>query len=451
MHDTICLPKGPVRAEGRVTVQYRDGVTGKVLGQSRGGNHVFTAQLGGTTAFQTSAMCADLVLCRGGTYPDPGGEMKMPFIPGEPIGYGRPGAEGTGLYRGTYRAGESWCARVTKTSVSSKFVYDFLPTQALGRVDWVGLTAGLGTGIAAPCYTPPDKGFSSAARVYDCGGHRYFRAAALSADGGYHAALYHKDPFEEEDERVVDVSALAGLTALRTSNSYPRTFRVFYDNAEKTAYVLLRGTPVGVTAAVCKVVKVDLAGNFLGVWDITDGKELSYAVSSCGAARAGKLYWMVPASGYRGYTRYVCDVEAGSVTAVEVALEESSPNLLRWEEGVAFLYGDCFWYPRRDGYLPSADSASYSGYFLYGSPLFDLASGAVHGLLPPSPMEKTAGGFHVGPSPIAAFSGQWLKTAGSGGSLAMPFAYTCYAMPEGTAERPAGSAMTVSYELDVTW
>ena len=71
--------------------------------------------------------------------------------------------------------------------------------------------------------------------------------------------------------------------------------------------------------------------------------------------------------------------------------------------------------------------------------------------MPPGPLEETPLQFHVGPSPIAAFGGQWIKTAYDDSALSMPFAYTCYAVPADTPQRPEGSAMTVTYELDVTW
>ena len=155
---------------------------------------------------------------------------------------------------------------------------------------------------------------------------------------------------------------------------------------------------------------------------------------------------MAPAADYQGYSRYTCDVESGTITKVEIALEAGARNLMRWENSVAFFYGDCFWYPRADTAVP-ADSA----WFLYGSPLFDLSSGAVHGLVPPGPRNAEAAAFNVGRSPLAALSGQWVATAVSSGEMTMPFAYTCYQVPSGTPERPEGSGMTVTYELDVSW
>ena len=447
MKETTFLSPRPCQARGQVALRYTDPVTGRVLEEIRGRNHVFTAQLCGTTGFQSTAMKADLLLCQGGTYPD--GDWGIPFIPGDPIGYGRPGAEGTGLYRGTYRSAESWLDRRTKSGVSSKFVYDFLPTQALGRVDWVGLTAALGNGVSTPAYGLPALGFSSANHVYDCGSGRYFRLAAQTGDSGYRVMLYHKTCFEDAEENEVDLSALADIPELRTSTSYPRTLRPFGDGREEAVYALIRGTPVGTTTAIYKVVKVTPAGELLGVWDITSGTDYAAITAYPGGARDGKLYWMVPAGDYLGYTRYVCTPEEGSITVVEVAAESGSPNLLRWDSTVAFCWEDCFWYPRRDAYDPADDGTS--GKFLYGSPLFDLGSGAVHGLVPPGLLEKAAAGFHTGLSPIAAFGGQWIKTAQDDSALSMPFAYSCYPVPADTPDRPEGSAMTVTYELDVTW
>lgn len=449
MNERIVLPRRRVQGRGRVTLRYTDPVTGKVLHQVRGENHVFTAQIAGTANFQSTAMKADLLLCQGGSYPYTGGEMKMPFIPGEPIGFGRPGAAGSGLYQGTYRASESWYNRATKTGVSAKYVYDFLPTQALGQVDWVGLTAALGSGAAAPAYEPPFVGFSAGSRVYDCARGKSYRATLLSVDSTYHVKLLWQDCYASAEEGV-DLTELSGMAAFRTGTGYPRTLRVFLDQEDGTVYVMCRGTPTGTTTAVYKVLKVSADGQeVLNQWDITTGKEYVYETAACGAAAEGKLYWMVAAAGYRGYSRYVCDPAAGTITKTEVALEEACPDLVRWDETVAYLYGGCFWYARRDYNKPSEEG--YADYFLYGSPLFNLSSGAVHGLVPPGPMEKTPGAFHVGPAPMTAFGGQWIKTCYDSAGASMPFAYTCYRMPEGTPQRPAGSAMTLTYELDVAW
>ena len=445
MNEKTILAAGPCEARGRVTLRYTDPLTGRVLEEVKGHNSVFTAQLQGTKGFQSTAMKADLLLCRGGTRPAKEG---MPFIPGDPIGYGRPGLAGAGLYRGAYRAADSWLDRRTKNGVSSKYVYDFLPTQALGRVDFVGLTAALGAGASVPAYEPLALGFTASNRVYDCENHRYFRLGLVSGDTGYRVTLYHKTCFEDAEETVVDLCGTAGIQELRTSTSYPRNLRVFWDREEQAVYGLLRGTFVGSTATIYQVFKVTLQGELLGRWSITIGNEYATTAAYPGAARDGKLYWMIPAADYRSYTRYVCNAEEGVITAVEVAVQDGSPNLLRWDSGTAYLWGDCFWYPRRDTQDPDDDDLTG---FLYGSPLFDLGSGAVHGLVPPGPLEETPLQFHVGPSPIAAFGGQWIKTAYDDSALSMPFAYTCYAVPADTPQRPEGSAMTVTYELDVTW
>ena len=449
MKEKSALPLGKAQGRGRVSIRYTDAVTGRVLREVCGENHVFTPQFAGTTGFQATALKADLLLTQGGSIPDGDAESPMPFIPGTPIGYGRPGAEGTGLYRGTYRSAESWYNQTTRNGVSSKYVYDFLPTQALGRVDWVGLTAALGSGASEPAFDTPWTEFSSAVRVYDCERGVYYRAGMSTVDSLYHVKLYIMDCFSDSAERSVDLTDLAGLTAFRTGSSYPRTARVFLEQGGGAVYVLFRGTPAGTTTAVYKAVKVCADGaEVLGQWDITGGVEYLYATTAPGGALNDQLWWMVPSSGYLGYTRYTCDLAAGTITAVEIGLEGSG-NLLRWDEGVAYVYGSCFWYPRRDAYTPADDG--YSGYFLYGSPLFDMSSRAVHGLVPPSTMEKSPALCHVGLSPITACRGQWIKTLYSSHTANLPFAYTCYRLPEGTEDRPEGSAMTVAYELDITW
>ena len=215
-------------------------------------------------------------------------------------------------------------------------------------------------------------------------------------------------------------------------------------------YILCRGTPTGTTTAVYKAVKVSADGSeVLGQWDITSGTEYVYAATSAGGAMNDTLWWMTPADGYRGYSRYTCDLATGTITLTQIALDESSGNMLRWDDAVAYVYGNCFWYPRRDAYTPANDG--YDAYFLYGSPLFDMSAQAVHGLIPPSTMEKVPSQCHVGLSPISAFGGQWVKSFYASEAQTMPFAYTCYSVGADTPDRPDGSAMTVTYELDITW
>ena len=447
MKELIDVACPQAQGRGRVTIRYTDAVTGKVMEEIRGKNHVFTPQFTATTGFQNTAMKADLLLCQGGSVPDSGASARMPFIPGEPIGYGRPNTEGTGLYRGTYRSSDSWLNRVSRSGVSAKYVYDFLPTQALGRVDWVGLTAALGSGVSTPSYQPPWQASSTSVRVYDCETGMMYRASTISQDSAYHVKYAFQDCAGGGTEQAVDLTALAGMEAFRSGTSYPRTARIFLDKKHEIAYVMCRGTPVGTTKAVYKVLAVTLDGStLLGQWNITDGTAYTYEVTGPGGARDGVLWWMAPAEDYRGYSRYTCDVEKGSITKVAVALEENAKNLMRWEGSVAYFYGDCFWYPRAD-----TAAISDSAYFLYGSPLFDLGSGAIHGLVPPSSRNAEAVAFYVGKSSLAALSGQWVATAASSGEMTMPFAYTCYQVPSGTPERPAGSGMTVTYELDVSW
>ena len=435
------------QGRGRVTIQYTDAVTGRVKEEIRGENHVFTPQFTATTGFQTTAMKADLLLCQGGSVPDAGASARMPFIPGEPIGYGRPNAEGSGLYRGTYRAADSWLNRVSRRGVSAKYVYDFLPTQARGRVDWVGLTAALGSGISTPSYQPPWQASSTSARVYDCGTGMMYRVSTVSQDSSYRVRYALQDCASGEAEEAVDLTALAGMAAFRTGTAYPRTVRIFLDKKKERAYVMCRGTPVGTTKAVYKVLAVTLDGStLLGQWNIATGTEYVYEVTGPGGARDGVLWWMAPAADYKGYSRYTCDVEKGTITKVEIGLEDSARNLMRWDNSIAYFYDDCFWYPRADTASPD-DSA----YFLCGSPLFDLGNGAIHGLVPPGPRNIDAGTFHVGQSSLAALSGQWVATNVETGEMTMPFAYTCYQVPSGTPERPEGSGMTVTYELDVSW
>lgn len=450
MNDLTALPRGEARGRGKVSIQYTDALTGKVLEEIRGENHVFTPQLTATTGFQTTAMKADLLLCQGGSYPYRDGKMTIPFIPGEPIGYGRPNLEGTGTFRGTYRSAESWLGRVSRSKVSAKYVYDFLPTQAPGRVDWVGLTAALGTGVSTPAYAAPWAEFSSGARIYDCETGIYYRGSTATVDSTIHVRLTMMDCFSDTAEHSVDVTVLAGLTPFRTGTSYPRTVRVFLDKDRTGVYLMCRGTPTGTSTAVYKVVKLSMDGTqVLGQWSITDGTAYVYGSSCAGGAAGDKLWWMLPSSTYRGYSRYTCDLASGAITVTEVALDESSGNLLRWDETVAYFWSGCFWYPRRDGYTPVNDG--YSDRFLYGSPMFDLDSQAVHGLMPPSVLGKTPSQYHAGLSPLSSCNGQWVKTYYAAADTEMPFAYSCYAVPADTPDRPEGSAMTVTYELDITW
>lgn len=449
MKEKIYLPGwAPAQARGRCCIQYTDSVTGRILEEIQGENHVFAQQIMGTQNFQDTALRADLLLTTGGFPVDD----DIPVIPGDPVGFGRPGNDGAGLFRGTYRAADSYYNKRTRSMVSCKYVYDFLNTQALRTINWVGLTAGLTAGVPTAAINPPHpiNIDTSSYRLVDCDTGEWYRVSGNT--------LYWADRFSDTSEHTADLLTLLNVPSISNTKLfydwtnkriYAMVYRSTYDSANRvyTYYqevYLLAADLTGATLVCSMTVGTNWAGN-----------------GGYGGYNNGKLYWfaMNSANEYESCTLYVCDTVGGTVTASSYNANtgDEQRNCLYWDSYSTHFYKGYFWNMR------AVQSYSSNGYhynsnvdttlmFQNTSPMYDMANERVCSTLPPSVISTESYQYGVYRHPIAAEGNQWALFYNYSDSVpTLPFALTKYQIPAGAPVRPAGAGMTVTYELEVTW
>jgi hypothetical protein len=150
MRDLTDLQRHLIGAElhGHCRVDYTDPITGKVLERVEGDNHVFMDQFMAQD-FQGQALSAALLITNGEQSLD----TDLPYLPGTPIGYSTPSSEATGIYQGSFRSVDSYRNRITQQGITNLYVYDFLTTQIPDIIRYVGLTAAGQTGVNTTPFT----------------------------------------------------------------------------------------------------------------------------------------------------------------------------------------------------------------------------------------------------------------------------------------------------------
>lgn len=470
MKDAIKLPHPDFLAEGRCCIQYTDPVTGKVLEEIKGKNHVFGDQFIGLTDF-AAPLNADLLLCTGGTPID----QDIPIVPGYPIGYGRVETDGAGLFRGAYRVADSYVYKASRTKINNKYVYDFLPTQALGDVRFVGLTGAVAANAAfsgahatakASWKHPATISCRSSEKVYDCdtGVYYYLVTSWSYADGNSSNGHIHSvkvrwaDSFFSHAENEVDITALLNLG--KSASSFINA-KLFLDSETKALYLLLSRIPFGETEQSHTVFALssDLS-SVTGQWTIDSAPEgLNY-----GGYRNGKLYYCANDStnNYAGYILNVIDLESGTATSTQEA-GDAALSHNRFSLSTTFgahIYKNYLWYGARN--LENLGTHGVD-FFLWTAPMLDLDDdGALVSALSPcynitNNRYDYTGYYRAGPTPIGLFRKQWgvyhydAANTATYNTAYLPFAFTCYKLPDNAPTRPEGSGMTVTYELDITW
>lgn len=180
MIDISKVPKSEMQIKGHCRVDYTDPITGKVLERIEGDNHVFIDQFM-AASFQDTCLNATLLVTDGTAELD----TSLPWIPGKPIGYASPSSTAYGLFRGAYRASDSYVNSMSQSGVDSLYVYDFLTSQIPGTIRYVGLTGSDRVGLAQTPYRmrwPRDN----YAGVYDIARKRWIGnlQVTLSKDSG---------------------------------------------------------------------------------------------------------------------------------------------------------------------------------------------------------------------------------------------------------------------------
>lgn len=129
----------PIHAEGHPCIMLTDPITGKIKEKVEGKNQVFLDMLLCKTAsLEWIDNVSSVWTClNDSTIPI---DANIPYLLGQSVGYGKPTTAGTGNFRGSYNSANQVLARTTVASVYWKFQYDFLPSQANGVINSVGLT-----------------------------------------------------------------------------------------------------------------------------------------------------------------------------------------------------------------------------------------------------------------------------------------------------------------------
>ena len=441
----------PAQFEGRCCIQYTDPLTGRVLEEIKGQNHVFEAQLNGLAALNSTALEADLLLTTGGYLPT---DDDIPFIPGQPIGYGRVDASGEGLYRGAYRTADSYYNKKTLSKITNKYVYDFLQTQALGGpVNWVGLTGYLGNGIGTSALQVPHRYSDrrSSNSIQDCETREIISVEVNGSSNVLYPRIYINEWQEQSAERTVDLS--------------PHTGTFFASNTACIA-AELGGSDYIVAMYARKLSSESLHwyvyqfnsdfSSLKGFWEIPESAISGYRTGLAGYFTGGKVYFYVTAASGNSYEDYGLQIlDLNGLTATYKDGEyywdgQVDYDIIRPNEALICRFQSSIWYPAvtsSNGGVFSTDLRSSS--FLSLGIFVDPDGGAML-CVPPSSINRYSYYYALFRSAIPALGGQWGRNIYNGSGVTTPFAYTRYKVPSSAPTRPEGSGMTVIYELDIT-
>lgn len=444
----------PAQFEGRCCIQYTDPLTGKVLEEIKSKNHVFESQLSGITELNTTALKADLLLTTGGYLPT---DSDIPFIPGQPIGYGRVDASGEGLYRGAYRAADSYYNKKTLSKITNKYVYDFLQTQALGGpVNWVGLTAHMGQGAGTSVLQAPNlyNANSRASRIMDCESGDLVSILSYSSGSNiYSIRACIDNPLVSSTRRDVDLSRFVGTyyLILHVCIAINLGSSDFYVSicAQKTSSVNKYNWYVFQFDSTFSELKAS--------WTIPSGSVTGNSYfSGAGVVQGGKIHFFTTVDSsnnkYLDYADQILDLDA--LTAVSTASKfwdgQVSYNIIFINSNLLMKYKSSAWYSIFVNYRDNGVFATYfnANAFLKTGMFFSPEGNML--CIPPSITSKDQDSIFIIRSRIPSLKGQWGKRYYTDTSISVNFAYTRYQVPSDAPVRPDGSGMTVTYELDIS-
>lgn len=426
------------QAEGRVCVQYTD-TTGRVREEIRGKNHVYVDQMMTTNWINDIMVNVPLVLTNSRRPVD----TTFPYVPGEIIGYGVPGSSGTDAYFGSFRGNESYRALRTRTSCSSKFIYDFSPTQALGTLGHIGLSFQPNQKVYSATMIKPGQKFSSKGGIDGSSNTMlrgyvnigYFRYRTDSSANGNYVV---KRGLFEETEKAFNISSLLTIPDGFSATSYDIPgYRAetgnfclicrYYKKLDDGSYIY-RYTCYELNEALDTVLS-----------SVTFDTENLTSMNAFG--RYGNKLYLFPYyihSGSNVNTIFVFDIDTGELSRMNAPL---CMGLFLGGDGVYSFY---------DKYI-GCSSKGY-GAAGYGF-IFDLENGEIFAQMVGKGGSYQARRFCLYRNP-ASTCGAFLQSEEYNiSAYSHPYggAITDYRMPDDAPERPEGYGMTVIYELNVLW
>jgi len=129
----------PSHAEGRVTIDLTDPITGKVKERVQGNNHVFDKVIFNnlTNNYWTDALSTAYFCLNDSALPL---DTSMPLLMGQTVGFGIPSTAGSGNFRGAFNSANQVLGALSAEKIRWKYQYDFTTAQANGTIRNAGLT-----------------------------------------------------------------------------------------------------------------------------------------------------------------------------------------------------------------------------------------------------------------------------------------------------------------------
>ncbi|UWG10550.1 MAG: hypothetical protein [Bacteriophage sp.] len=500
MRDLTDLQKHLIGAElhGHCRVDYTDPITGKVLERVEGDNHVFMDQFMAQD-FQGQALSAALLITNGEQSLD----TDLPYLPGTPIGYGTPSSEATGIYQGSFRSVDSYRNRITQQGITNLYVYDFLTTQIPDTIRYVGLTAAGQTGVNTTPFTYrwPRNNCDG---IYDIERKimLYRGTCSLSNSAGGDGQLYIYKIMNEPTEvaKQIDLFALCEKPdnywpTIDGWSNYTQGYQATwgYDYENQTIVLKLmrycirrRYEYINGTSHYCYVTHYsddfwviskdgsEVVKHFQYKWNTEERTDTSSSWQ--------KDYHFWTGNGFPAYTRlygdklyafsrtapnnqdaqynnvfyvYQYDITTGDVSYERYNTGHNASHPLMTTEYTLHCY---------KGYtFASCNNNQYNANYGFTSnlmgvcPMYDVYTDDFYTNCPVANYYyRDDGSYLIEKGQTSVYGKTWnvkppISSDDNIAKASMPFAYTAYQLPSDAPVRPANSAVTIAYGLEIKW
>jgi len=407
-----------LNAEGRVTIRYIDPITSRVKEEIKGKNYVFKDHLFTPNWFSLMNTGYPLVITDSRVNVDP----NFPFLKGKFIGYGIPGQTSSGNYRGRYVPEQSYNRQFSPGGkISSKYTFEFTPTQALGELGQIGLTyqyASFTTGNADSYFKnffigsnkPGSRGvIKGNSVIYDV----LHSTGTRFTPRVYRGIIYPMDQPMEEYQFLISqsYSNYAIAPSIDSSKIYligrtSANLLVIYEFADDTNF----STP-------------------LNTYQFTTGINLTFEPYA--AAYSRKIFLFPSGSGNNQY--WIVDLDTQSVV---------SKSISDWViSGTTFNPG----------------SVTIDSQYIYVAPFYVGGGGIYYGIIIDSFTGDVVSGLSVNVTYPACIVNPyqeglaWFSMNQSFPTVSVFNALTVFKVPDDTPPRPQNYGMTITYELEIQY
>jgi len=396
----------PMGAIGKVTVDYVNPVTNKLYEQIKGLNHVFEDSLFASTTWLDDLSSVYLWL----TDSTKAIDTSLPFLLGNPIGYGTPNGSASGIYKGNWNSASGYLAQATSTGISFKYVYDFAPSQVTEEVKSIGLTQQYN----ATWYKATYKRVARSAMSFSNTTYIFYGAYAYYVSSG----IAYKKSIMDSSISSVDISSTVGTSNLAigvdgtTGKFYIKVYSA--TAADRKVYVYSDDT-------------FSTLENTYTVTTMTDSNSYSFGVGN------GIAYDLVGTTLYiTDFINDICSTDTLTYNAILSSIFGLSNTAYRMRTvfGKYLLFG-----------FDSADFQSF---------IFNTDTGEVDGYTCSNDDIYYAYHPHLLDTSDAALYSSVLDYTGPSYDL-VKNATTAYKLPVDAPTRPAGYGMTITYELEVQY